>query len=167
MKKSLRLMQYWGGPLMLGRYRIPKELLSSAPFRCLPSRQGNLRTQNPKPVSKTQTQARSRTALQHHSNLPIADRNGANTTRSEVNGPSVYNPAATANNNYDKRPKSSAYAVRAPSRPSRARPDARRARQNTGNKITKLPPNGVQPRPLRNRISPARRCHRAATKIRP
>ena len=32
-----------------GRYHIPKELLSSAPFRCLPSRQGKLKTQNQKP----------------------------------------------------------------------------------------------------------------------
>ena len=67
--------------------------------------------------------------------------------------------------NYDKRPKNSAYARLAPSRPSQARPDAHHARQNTGNKIRKLPLNDVRPGSLRNRTSPPRRCHRVVTRI--
>ena len=68
--------------------------------------------------------------------------------------------------NYDKRPKSSAYAMRAPSRPSRARPGARRAQQDTGSTTITPPPNGEPRGPQRNRLSPAHRCHRVATKIR-
>ena len=79
----------------LTRYLVPKELFSSAPFRCLARRQGRLRTQNPKSESKNQTPARSHAALQPHWNFKSGWRNAENTTRKETNGRSVYNPPAT------------------------------------------------------------------------
>ena len=80
---------------LIARYLVPKELFSSAPFRCLARRQGRLRTQNPKSESKNQTQARSHAALQPHWNFKSGWRNAENTTRKETNGRSVYNPPAT------------------------------------------------------------------------
>ena len=35
--------------LVSARYAVPKELISSAPFRCPAARQGSLRPPNPKP----------------------------------------------------------------------------------------------------------------------
>ena len=81
--------------LVSARYLVPKELFSSAPFRCLARRQGRLRTQNPKSESKNQTQARSHAAPQPHWNFKSGWRNAENTTRKETNGRSVYNPPAT------------------------------------------------------------------------
>ena len=76
-------------------YRIPKELLSSAPFRCPPSRQGKLKTQNQKPQSKNQTEARSHAPFQPHSNFKSASKIGASTNRREINSRSVNNPPVT------------------------------------------------------------------------
>ena len=83
-----------------------------------------------------------------------------------ANCQSVNNPPATAKKNYDKRPKSSAYASIAPSQQSQNRPGVRRAQKNTGSNVGVLKPNGKPSRPLRDRISPSRRCHRPVTKIR-
>ena len=95
------------GAAKVPRYIISKELFSSAPFRCLASRQGNLRTQNLKPESKNQTEARSPAQPQLHSNFKTACRNAENTTSKEINGRSVNNPPATAKKSNAKGKKNS------------------------------------------------------------
>ena len=98
------------------RYLVPKELFSSAPFRCLARRQGRLRTQNPKSESKNQTQARSHAALQPHWNFKSGWRNAENTTRKETNCWSVYNPPATIKKDIANGEKNLASARFAPNR---------------------------------------------------
>ena len=89
-----------------------------------------------------------------------------NTTSEETNDRSVTNPPATAKKNDDKGQKSLAYASIAPSQQSQNRLGVRRAQENTGSNAGVLKPNGKPSRPLRDRISPSRRCHQPVTKIR-
>ena len=152
--------------LVSARYSIPKELFSSAPFRCLASRQGNLRTQNLKPESKNQTEARNHAPPQPHSNFKAACRNAENTTSKEINGQSVNNPPATAKKSNAKGKKNSVNARLAHSQRSRATLGARRAPQNTGSTTITPQPNVEPARFLLNKMRPAHRCNRVVTRIR-
>ena len=72
----------------------------------------------------------------------------------EVKGRRIYDEAVLA------------YARLAPSQQSRAGPGVRRAPQNTRSTIRTLKADGKSPGSLRNKISPARRCHRVVARIR-
>ena len=106
--------------LVSARYGIPKELISSAPFRCLAGQEGSQRPQRAKAESKNLTGSRSRTPFHPRPNFKSAYRNAANATRPEVNGPSVNNTTATSEKSNDKRRKRLANARIAPSRQSQA-----------------------------------------------
>ena len=73
--------------------------------------------------------------------------------------------AATGKKSDDKGGKSWGYARPAPSQQSRIKPGVRRAQRKTGSNIGAPKPNGRPPTPLRNKITPAHRCHRVANRF--
>ena len=143
--------RHWALPFLtalvvLAPYGSPKESISSTPSRCP---LGQRRNESPPSVNPSQRNRKGLSILgsrRPQRNWNSADRDGANTKRTETNGPSANNTPASARKTNGNVPKSLVFAAPALSLRSQARQDVHHAPQNTGGAMRSLHPTGEPPR---------------------